>query len=151
MQFDVRQIFKTGTYKAGLKVFFTNFTDAEIQINIKVIDSRRETNLVGTTKAKIKSISVFGEVNITFSDEMQAPQNISWLNSSTMDLYLDLSYARLKEEGFNLSSVNFTWSTKEFGPKYMIIDINFFSPISISPWIEQDKLVVNFNNTMRTK
>lgn len=56
--------------------------------------------------AFIKSISVFGEMEIEFNGTMSKDYNFSQVNTSLVDMFIDPS-GRL--EDYNMSLVNFTW------------------------------------------
>ena len=36
----------------------------------------------------VKSIGTMGEVEIVFNESMLIPQNLSWINSSVLDIYV---------------------------------------------------------------
>ena len=40
--------------------------------------------------------------------------NLSTINASNTDIYIEPSNSREYEEGFNLSSVNLTWEVKSY-------------------------------------
>ena len=87
---------------------------------------------------------VDGVVHIKFNESMQVPSNLSHYNSSSMDLYLNVSAERRLEEGFNASDLNFTWTVTNFTESGMTIQLKFKRPLLVSPKTEQDKLVIYF-------
>jgi hypothetical protein len=40
--------------------------------------------------------------------------NVTWINTTNLDLYIVPADNRDQEEGFDLSSVNFTWTVVEY-------------------------------------
>lgn len=83
-------------------------------------------------------------MEIRFNSSMFTYFNISYLNTSLLDIYLDPSYKL--EEGFNMSSINFTWNATyynntEAGYAVMKIQLNWNDPLAISPEVIQDNVV----------
>ena len=66
---------------------------------------------------------------IIFDQEMVAPQNLSLLNSSNIDIYVDPSEERQTKD------VNLTWNMTKFEKDEMIIILIFENPFKLSPLI----------------
>ena len=49
---------------------------------------------------------------------------------------------------FNMSNLNFTWNVTSFRKNVLKVQLNFNSPINISPQLEQDRLFINITNAM---
>jgi hypothetical protein len=68
--------------------------------------------------------------------------NLSWINSTILDLYIVPSNDwHMGYENFNLSLLNLTWSVVSFNSTLITFDLVFVSPPSISPLKDFDKLV----------
>ena len=75
-------------------------------------------------KAKIKTISVSGEVKVLFNREVIVPN--SYKNFDGKVLILSI------KEGKETRKVNFTWNIIDFTPDRMLIKLTFADPASIS-------------------
>ena len=75
-------------------------------------------------KAKIKTISVSGEVKVLFSREVIVPN--SYKNFDGKVLILSI------KEGEETKKVNFAWNIIDFTPDRMMLKLNFADPASIS-------------------
>ncbi len=62
-------------------------------------------------------------------------------------MYVKSGRNRDYDEDFDLSSVNFTWTVLSFIKETMFVQLNFNSPLEISPLIQQDLLIINFNGS----
>lgn len=57
-------------------------------------------------------MSILGEVVIEFSHVMKTDFNLTMLNSTFVDMFIEPAEDRhMNDENFNLSSLNFTWET----------------------------------------
>ena len=80
-----------------------------------------------------------GEMVVLFSTPMNTDFiDLTWLNSTYIDLYITPAEDRNHDEGFRVESVNFTWNVTEYGEfdKYssqMIFKLVFNEPLQISP------------------
>lgn len=110
-------------------------------------------SLEGSLRAKILSISVFGDVHVKFSEvvmfnnsesALDPPFNLSLINTTNTQLYVNVTKVRLSDNSFNATNLNFTWNVSHFYDDIMIFKIVFDNPLLISPKIIQDELVVNF-------
>ena len=71
---------------------------------------------------------------VVFSTKMKSEfVDVSWLNETIMDLYLVPANDRDQDEGFEISSVNFTWNVTEYGvwddQKYPVVSMMVFKLI----------------------
>jgi len=73
---------------------------------------------------------------------MRTDFNLSWYNSSSVEIYVEPALKRHEESGFNISSLNFTWEVVKFSPEQLDLQLNFSEPIAISPLDIQDELVL---------
>ena len=64
--------------------------------------------------------------------------NISWINSSNTDIYVQPLDRRQYDDGFNISTLNLTWKMDSFKNDTMNIKIRFENPLELSPNITQD-------------
>ena len=62
-------------------------------------------------------------------------------------MYVKPGNNRQEDEDFDVSSVNFTWSVHSFIKETMFVQLNFDQSLEISPLIQQDILIVNFNGS----
>ena len=66
-------------------------------------------------KAKIKGVSILGELTIKFNAPMKTDHfKLTDLNDTNIDIYVEPAEERHLVEGFKLASVNFTWDVIEF-------------------------------------
>jgi hypothetical protein len=73
--------------------------------------------------------------------------NHSWINSTTVDIYVVPARDRHKNTGFEMSKINITfWNVTKYEGNMMKIWLNFTSPIDISPLEDQDMLTIHFKN-----
>ena len=93
--------------------------------------------------AYIKSISQLGEVEIKFSTNMRTENlNLTHINSTIVDAYIrPHDDWHLREENFNLSTLNFTWNVTSYQNDTMWLQIVFNNPLQISPLGKQDFFV----------
>ena len=80
---------------------------------------------------------------VVFSHKMKSEfVDVQWLNGTIMDLYLVPANNRDQDEGFELSSLNFTWNVTKYGVwegqkdpvvSMMAFKVIFQEPLSISP------------------
>ena len=54
---------------------------------------------------------------------MNTSLNISWINNTNTNIYLDTQDNRESEIGFNSSKLNFTWNVSSYKNESMYIDI----------------------------
>ena len=78
---------------------------------------------------------------------MNTSFNISFINDTNTQMYVKPGRNRDYDEDFDLSSVNFTWTVQSFIKETMFVQLNFNSPLEISPLIQQDLLIINFNGS----
>ena len=98
--------------------------------------------------AKIKEISPIGLLTVEFSTEMMTDFNHSLINETVLDLYIQPAMNRSLDKDFNVATVNFTWQVASFKSNILQIQLEFLKPAFISPLIEQDQLVLHFNDTI---
>jgi hypothetical protein len=91
-------------------------------------------------------LTAFGDLRISFNASMNPNVNITQIDDSVLSLYIIPADGRDTELDFNASSLNFTWKVTDFTAKYMDIKLNFSSPLSISPLLIQDTLIVKFKD-----
>ena len=72
-------------------------------------------------------------MEIAFNANMYTDFNLSWVNSSNTDIYIEPALNRHEEEGFKLEKINFTWTIQSYKGSTLAIKLNFTSPTSISP------------------
>lgn len=66
--------------------------------------------------ARIESISNIGELVVVFSSKMKTEFiDVSWINSTNLDMYIVPAENRDSEEEFKVSTVNLTWHVTEYG------------------------------------
>ena len=68
--------------------------------------------------------------------------NISWINSTVLDMFIDPFSAQ--DDSEEPKDLNFTWKATKFHDKLLEFQLNFSEAIFISPDKQQDKLVINF-------
>ena len=76
---------------------------------------------------------------------MNTSFNISWINQSNTEIYVQPQDKRFSDNDFNSLKLNLTWVIASFWKDFMIINLNFDNPLEISPNIEQDALIIFFN------
>ncbi len=76
---------------------------------------------------------------------MNTSFNISWINQSNTEIYVQPQDKRFSDIDFNSLKLNLTWVIASFWKNIMIINLNFDNPLEISPNIEQDALIILFN------
>ena len=65
--------------------------------------------------ARVESLSNLGDLVVVFSTKMKAEFiNVTSINITHLDLYIVPADDRDQDEGFELSSVNFTWKVVEY-------------------------------------
>ena len=84
----------------------------------------------------ISSVSNNGLVKIIFSDIIDTNFNVSLINETNTQMYVKPGNNRQEDEDFDLSSVNFTWTVLSFIKDTMFVQLNFDSPLEISPIIQ---------------
>lgn len=77
---------------------------------------------------------------------MNSNVNLTHIDESVLTLYIIPAEGRGSEPNFNASSLNFTWKVTEFKAKYFSLKLNFSDPLSISPLLIQDTLIVKFKD-----
>ena len=77
---------------------------------------------------------------------MNSDVNLTLIDDSVLTLYIIPADSRDTEPNFNASSLNFTWKATNFKAKFLDIKLNFSDPVSISPLLIQDTLVVKFKD-----
>ena len=80
---------------------------------------------------------------------MNTSLNISWINKSNTDIYVQPQDKREYDNRFNRSTLNLTWAIDSYLNDTMKINVKFDYPLEISPNIKQDKLVIFFNQSQR--
>jgi len=97
--------------------------------------------------AKINGIDSYGLVIIEFSSKLKSIGfNISFINSTVLDLKLNPAALRNQADGFNESLLNFTWKPVRIFNQYLELQVNFTHPLSISPLVVQDQLIIEFKD-----
>ena len=74
-------------------------------------------------------------------------RNHSWINMTNTNIYVEPLDKREYENGFNISTLNLTWKAKSFYNNYLSIKLKFQNPLDLSPSIQQDKLIIQFNQS----
>ena len=93
--------------------------------------------------AKITKVSSVGLVTVEYSTDMVTDFNLTWINETVLDLYIDPANNRSNNADFNMTTVNFTWEVVSFEKNKLVIQLEFFKPAFISPEVEQDQLVIH--------
>lgn len=62
-------------------------------------------------------------------------------------MYLSPGGRRQLDNNFDPSTLNFTWKVASFIKETMLVNLVFEQPLEISPMIQQDQLIVNFNGS----
>jgi hypothetical protein len=98
-------------------------------------------------------MSNIGELTVVFSTKMKTQYiDLSWLNNTIMDLYIEPAENRDQDDGFDVKSVNFTWNVTEYGDledssvSKMVFMILFDHPLEISPLKTQDQIVLHIKD-----
>ena len=92
----------------------------------------------------VEDLTSVGDLLIRFNDTIKIDRiKISELNSSNIHLKIILADSRDKQEGYNASKSNFTWTVVDLTPMYLKINLKFFEPNWVSPMINQDWLIIN--------
>ena len=73
--------------------------------------------------------------------------NISWINQTNTDVYVQLLDDRGHDNDFNSSKLNLTWVIDSYKNETMTINLTFNFPFEISPSIQEDQLVIYFNQS----
>ena len=84
-------------------------------------------------KGGIKEISSRGILIIHFNASMFTDFDLELIHPNNTAIYIIPALQRHEENGFNLTSVNFTWFVQSYLNKTLTIKLDFFQPISISP------------------
>lgn len=85
---------------------------------------------------------------VSFNESVSVPANLTHLNSTNIDIYVVVSQERLSESQFNVSTLNLTWVVTSFIDRELNIQLNFSHVNQISPKLQQDKLLINFNGSI---
>ena len=64
---------------------------------------------------------------------MDTNLNISWINKSNTDIYVQPQDNRKSENGFNNSKLNLNWIIDSYQNDTMKINLTFQNPLEISP------------------
>ena len=84
----------------------------------------------------VEDLTSVGDLLIRFNDTIKIDRiKISELNSSNIHLKIIPADSRDKQEGFNASKLNFTWTVVDLTQTYLKIKLNFFEPNFVSPKI----------------
>ena len=73
--------------------------------------------------------------------------NISWINQTNTQVYVQPQDKREHDENFNISKLNLTWVIDSYKNETMTINLTFNFPFEISPSIQEDQLVIYFNQS----
>jgi hypothetical protein len=87
-------------------------------------------------------------MKVEFNASMYTNFSLGKINSSWVDIYIE-PYENPREEPRQVNGTtqfNLTWEVKSFEKQQLFIQINFTSPESISPYMEQDTLVMHIRN-----
>ena len=76
--------------------------------------SIEEIEIPKNVSASITHISSIGEVAIEFNSTMRTEFNQSWINSTTIDMYIKPDKYRMQEDDFKTEDLNFTWEFVSF-------------------------------------
>ena len=115
------------------------------QVNNKKNQNKKSRSEV--CSGYIQSVNSQGIVKIVFNDIISQNLNISWINDTNTLMYVKPASNRHEFEDFSLSSVNFTWFVLSLIQDKIFVRLNFIQPLEISPLIQQDQLIVNFNGS----
>lgn len=64
-----------------------------------------------------------------------------------LDIYIKPANDRhLDVDDFNFTALNFTWNTTDILDNQLVLQLYFHDPLSISPNIDQDRIVVSLRN-----
>lgn len=98
-------------------------------------------------QAKIKSIDIFGEMIVEFNQTMNKDANVSTLNESTVDIYIepfydeDTSLVERMKHGMNL-----TWNLTKIYDNRLYFKLRFENPVVLSKELLPDVLVLHIKN-----
>ena len=73
--------------------------------------------------------------------------NISWINQTNTQVYVQPLDEREHDNDFNISKLNLTWVIDSYKNETMTINLTFNFPFEISPSIIEDQLVIYFNQS----
>jgi hypothetical protein len=111
--------------------------------NVEKIEMKEAPEIIkeiSYLNATITEITSIGLMKLEFSDFL-VEFNISLLNSTFLDLYIQPALGRNLDESFVLSTVNFTWSCTKLVNNKMEFKLTFPNPYEISPLSDQDKFI----------
>lgn len=130
---------------SGLHFLRINLTDDiskyrvyPFTVNIRVLPfSEYNFSLVDESnfpKAKVTSVSPYGDVTIVFSKVMNTEGlSASDIDSSLLDVYLAPSEEwHTGYDNFNLTKFNLTWNVTAFHANVLVIKVNFTDPRYVS-------------------
>ena len=94
-------------------------------------------------KAAITKVSIYGEVEVEFDQEMME-YSLDNYNSDTLQIYVQ-PYRDWHEhkKSYDISQLNLTWTVKSFKSKKMEILLEFDHPEEVSPEIAPDSLIID--------
>jgi hypothetical protein len=84
------------------------------------------------------------KITIEFNTKMKTDFNISTIDSTIIDMYIEPDKHREQEETVDHSLLNFTWTAVSFEGNLLIFKLEFKNPAEISPSLSQDWIVVHF-------
>ena len=76
---------------------------------------------------------------------MNTSFNLSMINASNTDIYIQPQDKREFNNGFNSSKLNFTWNVTSYHNDTMDFKLAFENPLEVSPSIINDKVIIFFN------
>jgi len=75
-------------------------------------------------------------MEVKFSHPMDTALDLSSINPTQIDLFIDPAFDRHLEDDFDISSLNFTWKTTQFEKDLLSLKLAFNDALAISPEIE---------------
>jgi len=92
------------------------------------------------------------EIKFNMAMDTARIKDLSWINKTMMDIYVEPSQERFKfTDTIDMSKLNLTWKPVKYENKNLFIQLNFTDPIFISPHEIQDKIVVHLNNASHSQ
>ena len=79
-------------------------------------------------------------MHIEFSSRLDVGFDITAIDGTVLDIYIHPSSS-------SASQRNLTWEAVSFNGSFLLVQVHFDSPLSISPELQLDRIVVEFLDT----
>ena len=86
----------------------------EYKFDFEIVPDEVTDEEIAILSAKIIEVSSVGLVTVEYSTDMVTDFNLTWINETVLDLYIDPANNRSNNADFNLTTVNFTWVVVSF-------------------------------------